>query len=532
MEYKLSENEFKNNLESTDPYVCEEILNFIKCFSCKFLMREPTYCTSCKNYVCSECNRNCKDVKLQISRHLKDYLDNISIRCKNKDMGCNKVLKYKEMFNHFSNCEFNKRPLNSNINNNNLNKNFTDVNINQTLTGENSLLKDIKINKYFFDYYRNKNSLISDNKKNKIHNSLNDQKFKCFDCNDEKEYNNIDKFIEHRNLDCKANSQKKNKNKTNENITFRDFEDQFNSYLDNCLNSLNDIELKNFEIYKKFFVENFKTYDEQNKKYENLLEIEKNLLSNVKKHNVANIPELKNVLKENKELLNKKSSLELELKYKINDLKNLTPFQNNKRNLNTDNKINNNVLNNVILDDFANTQQKKKIEELENMELQILKIIEESEAGLLTSHKKNNINMCLKCNDESPNVKKIICEECQASFCENKCAKICAGEICQKNNKYICPQHNNECSLCSRLNFCNLCKKKCYYNNCKNLFCPPCFKKNEHQTRNPNISCKFFTCERDNVNDCIMSSLFCQTCEKRICKHCIDKERDHFNYLK
>jgi len=166
------------------------------------------------------------------------------------------------------------------------------------------------------------------------------------------------------------------------------------------------------------------------------------------------------------------------------------------------------------------------------LEQNLLKSIEEIEPGLISFENTINYDVCYICKDDNLQIKKVICEDCKVAFCENKCIKLCGGEVCQKNKKFACPLHNQECALCMKHNYCNLCQTKCYYNNCKNLFCPSCYRRNEHQTRNPTISCKFFTCERDNINDCIMTSLFCQTCEKRICKICIKNEKDHFPFLK
>ena len=134
---------------------------------------------------------------------------------------------------------------------------------------------------------------------------------------------------------------------------------------------------------------------------------------------------------------------------------------------------------------------------------------------------------CTTCENDQTGIKKYFCQNCRGKFCVDKCSKQC--KTC---TKFICPKDSKECKLCHKIIYCEACQKKCFYQGCTNTFCPECYKKNEHQARNSNTNCKFFTCERDQICDCLMTSMFCSKCEKRLCNNCLMKDKDHFPFLK
>ncbi len=140
------------------------------------------------------------------------------------------------------------------------------------------------------------------------------------------------------------------------------------------------------------------------------------------------------------------------------------------------------------------------------------------------------LNSCIICKNNDQSVKKFYCKKCRNLFCENKCIIRCKALNCQ-SDEFICPVENAKCSLCQKMKNCDKCKKKCFYQGCKNLFCQDCYKKNEHQARGSSVSCKFFTCERDQRSDCLMTSLYCNKCEKRLCSYCL-KNDDHVDHFK
>lgn len=561
MESNLSEYDLINILEGSEIDYKDDLLKLLKCASCKKLMIEPLFCPKCNLYICSKCNVNCKNIKAQTPRHLKDFLDKIKLKCKNKEKGCQKILNFSETFSHLSNCEFN-------VNNNNfisdieIDGNFNNKNnhIDFESFAQNSFSNNNKIQSnlidnsnrsiFFFNINQNdKNDFYQTNKNAYDNKSSNDLKIVCFTCNDGRGFNTIDDLIQHRNSNsCKSNKnddqneqinygKTQNNNSNSNNINYRE---EYETHINNCLNSLKDTQQNNFEILNKFFFNYQKEYYDRNQKIETLAQIEKSLKNNKSNPSEKNLalsekhPEIIELMEEKRALLRKKSTLEFELMKKLNELNKL--YSSNKINKNSNSPKNNkdeiNIENKSNLFEDSKALCSSKIEELNSMEQKLIKLIDELQPGLIPSINTCNLNVCFKCKNENAQIKKIVCEECKVAFCENKCIKLCAGEICEKNKKFVCPKHNNECSLCLRHVYCNFCLKKCYYNNCKNFYCPPCYRRNEHQTRNPTISCKFFTCERDNFNDCILSSLFCQTCEKRICKNCIQNEKQHFPFLK
>ncbi len=387
---------------------------------------------------------------------------------------------------------------------------------------------------FFFNFNQsNKDGLCQKTKNDFDQKNSNNSKFMWLSCNDGKRFDSIDELIEHRNSNLSNPIEQQSNN--NKDICIR-YKQEYDSYVNNCLKSLKDTDKNNFEFLNKFFLNFRNEYEDKKQKIETLSENEKTLKNNLHNQDEKSLAILENdsliaeIMNYKRKLQMKKSNLEFELMNKLNELNNVSSINHNNK---ANNIINNNIIDFNYSEDLEESSSKaqKKIEELNFMEQKLIKLIEELEPGLIPSFNSQNFNVCFKCKDNSKRVKKIICGECEVAYCEKTCIKICAGEICQKNNKFVCPKHNNECSLCLRHHYCNSCLKKCYYNNCRNLYCPPCYKKNEHQTRNPTISCKFFTCERDNITDCIMSSLYCQSCEKRICKNCIQNDKDHFPFF-
>ena len=111
----------------------------------------------------------------------------------------------------------------------------------------------------------------------------------------------------------------------------------------------------------------------------------------------------------------------------------------------------------------------------------------------------------------------------------NKCAQKCKNSSC---NTYLCTQCSARCNLCNKKNYCEKCLKKCFYINCKNKFCPECYKKNEYQARESNKNCSIFTCDDEAHNVvCLMTTLYCPKCEKRMCNECLMKDKEHLKYM-
>ena len=65
---------------------------------------------------------------------------------------------------------------------------------------------------------------------------------------------------------------------------------------------------------------------------------------------------------------------------------------------------------------------------------------------------------------------------------------------------------------------------KCFYEKCDNYFCPECYNRNKHQQRDKGESCNLVPCEICQRDMCIMTSILCSHCDKRICNNCFTNE--------
>ena len=80
---------------------------------------------------------------------------------------------------------------------------------------------------------------------------------------------------------------------------------------------------------------------------------------------------------------------------------------------------------------------------------------------------------------------------------------------------------NGSCKICNRPKAGKLMLYKCYSDFCNNIFCQDCYSRNNYQTRAASCKCSYFDCEScSRKKICIMSTIFCNSCEKRICNQC------------
>lgn len=80
----------------------------------------------------------------------------------------------------------------------------------------------------------------------------------------------------------------------------------------------------------------------------------------------------------------------------------------------------------------------------------------------------------------------------------------------------------NRCNVCGKPNASNdrFPHVKCFGIECGNIYCSDCYQRNYFQIK-PNTKCRFLECGQCGVKKtCIMSSIFCSACEKRICSSC------------
>lgn len=98
----------------------------------------------------------------------------------------------------------------------------------------------------------------------------------------------------------------------------------------------------------------------------------------------------------------------------------------------------------------------------------------------------------------------------------------------QKKKENVKPVKLINCAICDKL-FPQDRLEKCYYEKCNLYYCQKCYSYNKHQVRTPDYPCNFYTCsECGSDNLCIMDTVFCASCQFRICSKCFRKKHiDH-----
>lgn len=127
---------------------------------------------------------------------------------------------------------------------------------------------------------------------------------------------------------------------------------------------------------------------------------------------------------------------------------------------------------------------------------------------------------CKICASEIPETLYNRCGSCSMGICK-KCSKSCLNKQFDHPNSTLCPDCVVSCVLCKDSKHCKTCIKKCFYKNCNNFLCFTCYDKNKHQLRPENTNCKFYKCDNCSTDaNCIMTTVYCGTCDKRVCKNC------------
>jgi hypothetical protein len=507
----ITQEDFFNLCNLNNNEAKKEIMLYVRCKSCSIFLEEPLYCIKCNSIICRNCHKNCNNI-LQKSRHIETIIENVNFKCLYYLNGCEKQLNYIELLKHINKC--NKKPVvDFSENLKNIKKNYSEF-------FENNLNYSKNDNLFFFNIEKNiRNNIINQEKKDK-----NQKNFLCNSC-ENMEFDSIEKLIIHKKSNCKENNILNSNNKYKiESIVNEELEvEKLNkSYLEakkKYFNYIDSIDKNNIQILTKFFDNYNLEFNKKKEKIENLFKEEFELKKNfkdekgkIKGFDIINIlkkdEEFDKLLQEEKNILEKKHILQERLNQKLYEIKKLKVETKNK----FEEKYN-------ILD--------KKLEDLNILEKNLkLKI---SEIHPNTNIRKYSI--CGSCDNNNAEIKKIFCEDCKYFFCES-CISYCKSDSCKDKKTIICKQKTNKCGICDKQDFCESCLKKCYYTKCENKFCPNCYKRNKHQTRTPDLNCRFFTCDKDNIVDCIMCSLFCQKCELRLCKGCYKKDVDHFSFLK
>jgi uncharacterized C2H2 Zn-finger protein len=534
MENRLSEKNLSSNvidlIDPSDKSKIDEYLLVLKCHKCHEVKLEPKQCLSCGQNICDKC-KTCNH-QLTQSRHMKALLDTLTFKCKNHSKGCNNIVKYSDLKQHLSTCSYNikeekifDRAYTSSSNSSNLINSSLSLNsLNSSKNFNSSLMPSNifnDINKSASQSNNDFSFLTSD----KIFNTkINDYEgkigVKCPKC--EMAFFNRKEFISH----FKNCHQDMSRSEISNFSILPGTSDR--SIISSRINSkeeilsiplIQDFYESHQSVQKKFGEFIFNKIEENKiislkwlQKFENTLNSKKQNMTNyeiqIQKYNsgsddyLREDPELNAILEEESKLLEEKKILVEKFNKKLNDLIKLG--ENNEKLL------------------------KEELEKYRS-ELIILEIEEKwAREDLESTIFINDFgDKCTKCGNEEPAVKKYFCQNCRGKFCVDLCSKKC-----KSCDKFLCPKDGKECKLCHKITYCETCQKKCFYSGCNNAFCPECYKKNEHQARNSNTNCKFFTCEKDQICDCLMTSMFCGKCEKRLCNKCLHKDKEHFTFLK
>jgi len=226
-----------------------------------------------------------------------------------------------------------------------------------------------------------------------------------------------------------------------------------------------------------------------------------------------------NEIRDNKSSNNQNQNPNLSLNLLENNNINLNNLNNNNININNNNNNNTNPISfnykQIINIDLLNGKSKNNIN---------INNINTSNENIIKSQNSN----CSKCGKKDDIT---ICDNCGIRICE-RCADKCTNKKSNHVNKKFCSSCLNICSLCDMNKNCKDCIKNCFSKLCNNLFCVVCFDKNKHQIRKEDSKCRFYRCEACNVDsNCIIQTLYCATCDKRVCYKCLKKDHTgHINF--
>ena len=138
-----------------------------------------------------------------------------------------------------------------------------------------------------------------------------------------------------------------------------------------------------------------------------------------------------------------------------------------------------------------------------------IKVLEKEPINIIKKVK----GICQICLKESDSI--ITCNNCNKNLCPC-CQLKCRNELSSEN--YYCYNCFSQCSICGSRS-CNKCIKHCFNPKCQNLFCPSCYKKNQHQERAMGDECHIFRCELCDKEDiCIMQTV--NHIDTRMCLDC------------
>lgn len=486
MDNKINEKNLSTNMidliDPSEKYKIDEYLQFLKCYKCNEIMIEPRQCFTCNYGICQKC-KMCTH-NLSQSRHIKSLLESISFKCKFHMKGCPAVIKYPDVRQHLLSCRYADEkflnPSNKELKSSSM-SNFPSRLLSHNLKEPDLSASYISLDQVFNSY--------------KISDYEGKVSVKCYKC--DSSFHNKSEFIQHIKL-CNPSESENNKTEPKDELlskfyeTHESFQKQFAEFIFDKIRENKNIALRNAQQFESLLLQ----------KKEAINNFEKLGLKFNNEDYLKEDPEIQALIKE-------ESCLNEEIKHLIEN------FNKKIEEMNKMQERNENVLKEE-LDEYKNSMLQLELEERWAKE--------DLEATLFANDFGDR---CTICGNEESGIKKYLCQNCRGRYCVDKCCKQC-----KHCSRYICPKDSKKCQLCQKPNYCESCQKGCFFQGCSNTFCPECFKRNEHQARNSHINCKFFTCERDQVCDCLMTSLFCPKCEKRLCNKCLMSDKEHFPFLK
>lgn len=479
-----------NQLLSESDFVkVERYIPYITCNICNRLLSTPKYCLICKCNYCDGCI--CKHTNsIKLLRHEAELMSVLLINCK---YNCGvPSFPISKLYEHIESCKC-KEKFKEKNNDDEVNQSSNPHLIND-IKGENYVLGGL--DEYFEEIAFNIQELDSLSFDNIIKNEINQDNTnkKCSICNEV--FNNSDLYSKHLN-NCLEKNQKE--------VSTQEMDETLEKYKDK-INLIHENRIKIFSLIYMNEIENIQS--EIDMLFKEIVEKKKDLI-------------------ELTELLNKPEIMTEEYYKSDNDISALIEEEkslfNKKHEL-----INLYKSKSQLIPEKINNYKNEITNQNQNLLLDYISLNNESEVfNNILNNSNNRDTSCQKCKANEK--EKIRCKTCLEYYCKDICISKCKNEEC---NSYICLKCSPKCNLCNLQKYCEQCLKRCFYSKCPNKFCPECYRKNEHQSRTSDKNCAFFTCDDEEKNTvCLMTTLYCSQCDKRLCNKCLMKDKEHHSFL-
>ena len=463
------------------------LLQSLICSICISIPTNPVFCHECDNIFCPDCSANFKTCPLcrksfvsspcDKKSIIMEQINEIRMKCKYNQQGCNELLSIDKKEYHESKCDYRTKKCD---------KCHKQVVIFQI---EKHLFEDCDMNKVQCFLCGNSFSI----------GKLTAHLKECKDIT-EKIIKKIDKCDKCKKLKFSSEYHQ---------CVFKDDNYYYNKMIAEMKllmqEKVKDNKKKIKELYKKAYNIMKKTKQSYERVIMNLdkeIESKKNSLSQIKQMRISKIKKCIDFYK--KDTLKIEKSIVIK-EHEFNDIKNLLfSFQP---------LLINQITNNVSLSQseidlrshIIDFNLPNNIEE----SISSIKVVPKEPINIIQKVK----GICQICLKESDSIHK--CNNCNKNLC-SCCQSKCNNELSSEN--YYCSNCFSQCSICGRRS-CNKCIKHCFNPQCKNLFCPSCYNKNQHQERAKGDECHIFRCELCDKEDiCIMQTV--NHIDTRMCLDC------------